>query len=134
MKEFFTSDSGRVLSGIVVSCVVSLVVSWITARAEIKKLERAWAHEDYLDFSKAFEALVTSVRHYVSGRAETPDSSIYNANIARIKVSGSMAVALDELYHVLTAEKTPDRALVDSALNDAINENRNIHGKKKRGK
>lgn len=116
--------SSEILSALI-SAAVALIVSYITAKKEIKKMKLEWDREDHLSAEDELANMASSVSSFISrGTEGYREQALSQVAAARSKSAGSMAEALDSLYYVLSVRPpVPDAA--DAALTRVINESRN---------
>lgn len=111
------------VSGVILSCVTSYLVSKVSSAKEIKKLRLELEHNDQSALSSELsEALASAARfsNYASSRNQNAASGKIAA--VRSKYSGSVGELLDELYNAVVNGSPPE---VDRVLALLVTEERN---------
>ncbi|MGM9615689.1 MAG: hypothetical protein ACI4V3_05305 [Faecousia sp.] len=116
--------SSEIISALI-SAAVALIVSYITAKKEIKKMRLEWEREDHLSAEDELANMASAVSSFISRGSEGyREQALSKVASARSKEAGPMAEALDSLYYVLSMRPCSFDA-ADAALTRVINEGRN---------
>lgn len=120
--------SSEIISALI-SAVVALSVSYITAKKETKKMRMGWAREDHLSAEDDLSNMASAVSSFISRRGtdDYREQALSLIASARSKASGPMADSLDSLYTILSTRPC-DFDAADAALTRVINEGRNQRG------
>ena len=103
---------------------LSALVSWFTARhtakAEIKRLQAVWAHEEEAADNAALEEMISAVSLYVKNTSLPAFVAAQESvSVCRVRVAGELGQLVDEL-DTLVIRATPDRAAVSKKLDQVV--------------
>lgn len=108
-----------------ISAGVSLVISYLTSRREVKKMRLKWQREDHLSAEDELSNMASAVSSFISRGTESyREHALSLVASARAKSVGAIAESLDSLYYTLTMRPCSFDA-ADAALTRVINESRN---------
>lgn len=90
------------VAGVVASALISRNVSKNTAAKEIEQMKLTWEHEDMVSSEDDFGEMTAAVARYLSGfHNSSQREALAKIASVRARENGALAVALDELYHVV---------------------------------
>ena len=103
---------------------VSLAVSVISTRTEIKKTERDWRRQDRLSADDEFAQMASAVSRCARNHTRSYlEEAAALVSAVRSRETGALADVLDDLYSILqTYPYDPER--IDATLTRAIEEKR----------
>ena len=124
LAELFTAIPSEVSAaaistiGVVLSALLAFFISKNTVKAEIKKLQITWEHEDKSSYELAFSDMLTATTLYLSDQTdENYKNAIKTLNMVRTKEeNGESASTLDMLYYLITDK---DKDLIETNLQQA---------------
>ena len=110
----------------VISLAASYLVARLTAKNEIKKLERSYSREDQVEEEAAFRQMVASVTVFIHETYfDESSDALRDLAVARTYKTGYVAELMDELSQAIAVR---DRRLSHSKLAEIIVNNRRSEG------
>ena len=107
--------------GSVLTCIVTVVISLLTARheakKEIQKINIEWSLKQQTQFDEDFAAMLKAVAEYSSDVIHMTEHCLPLVAAMRGKTSGELGDSLDALYHAI---RTRYRSDLDPAITAVV--------------
>ena len=92
----------------VVTVICTCIITALTLKKELKRMEMAWDYKDRKEYEKEFAEMLSAVKELIDNR--TPGElkeAIWKVNLLRVQSDGTVLSLLNSLYSELAYAKKP---------------------------